>query len=301
MRPSAAPPASAVRRPPPPSNSPSSPGVPSRNQPWPAPSLSTVIEPGAAGAEIDAGHVGDVDVGGAHRRELLGARAGRGPALDRRLDQIIELGLAQHAVVDDDRMHRRGLAVAGAHIVEHRVDGAAPARIARNQLAAGGVLAVGRVGRQLRDQVGFPILAGRGARPASARQDEGRAQHARRRARFEPDGHAGSARAPLVRCWAEPAGKRDVDARAVLGAGIAGEVEAPGGRYLVEDDRVAIGRGEIVVGEGEAERSRCRRRRRRRSAPKARRTTEGRPDRARRLYCSGSSPRRAPALSLRHC
>ena len=39
-----------------------------------------------------------------HRRDLLGGGAGRGPAVDRRVDDQVQFGLAEDAVVDDGRL-----------------------------------------------------------------------------------------------------------------------------------------------------------------------------------------------------
>ena len=47
------------------------------------------------------------------RRDLLGGEAGRAPARDRGVDEVVELGLAEHAVVDDDGMRGTTGGVAG--------------------------------------------------------------------------------------------------------------------------------------------------------------------------------------------
>ena len=55
-------------------------------------------------AEIEARHVGDAEGHRLQRVELRLRQAGRAPARDRGVDEEVELGLAEHAVVDDDGM-----------------------------------------------------------------------------------------------------------------------------------------------------------------------------------------------------
>jgi hypothetical protein len=64
---------------------------------------------GGARTQIEPAERFDRDGHRAHRSELFLARAGRGPAIDRRIDDKAQFGLAEHAVVDDRRLVGGGL------------------------------------------------------------------------------------------------------------------------------------------------------------------------------------------------
>ena len=88
-------------------NSASSSGVPSRYQPRPAASASSVICVGENEPRLSPAMSATPKLIASQRVELLLRQPGLAPARDGGVDEVVELGLGEHAVVDDDGMRGR--------------------------------------------------------------------------------------------------------------------------------------------------------------------------------------------------